>query len=102
MEIRRTLWLPLDDLLVVREFLNPAVSRAGLSRCLKRHGLNWRPVEEGRAGRSEDLQERCAGLRARPLTPVFCNTLLLGRSGSFASGAIRASASCRAAAVLAA
>ena len=47
MEIRRTLWLPLDDLLVVvREFLNPAVSRSGLLRCLTRHGLNRRPVED--------------------------------------------------------
>ena len=47
MEIRRTLWLPLDDLLVVvREFLNPAVSRSGLMRCLKRHGVNRRPLED--------------------------------------------------------
>lgn len=47
MEIRRTLWLPLDDLLVVvREFLNPTVSRSGLMRCLTRHGLNRRPVED--------------------------------------------------------
>lgn len=47
MEIRRTLWLPLDDLLVVvREFPNPAVSRSGLMRCLARHGLNRRPVED--------------------------------------------------------
>lgn len=47
MEIRRTLWLPLDDLLVVtREFLNPAVSRSGLARCLRRHGLNKRPIED--------------------------------------------------------
>ena len=37
--------LPLDDLLVlvlvlvlVREFINPAVSRSGLNRCLVRHG----------------------------------------------------------------
>ncbi len=45
--IRSTLWLPLDDLLVVvREFLNPAVSRSGLARCLKRHGVNRRPVED--------------------------------------------------------
>ena len=50
MEIRRMLWLPLDDLLVVvREFLNPAVSRSGLARCLKRHGLNTRPVEDKEA-----------------------------------------------------
>ncbi len=47
MEIRRTLRLPLDDLLVVvREFLNPKASRSGLARCLKRHGLNRRPVED--------------------------------------------------------
>ena len=47
MEIRRTLWLPLDDLLVVvREFLNPAVSRSGLARCMKRHGVSRRPVED--------------------------------------------------------
>ena len=47
MEVRRTLWLPLDDLLlVVREFLNPHASRSGLARCMKRHGLNRRPVED--------------------------------------------------------
>lgn len=38
--LRRTLLLPLDDLLaVVREFLNPEVSRSGLDRCLRRHGV---------------------------------------------------------------
>ena len=38
--LRRTLLLPLDDLLaVVREFLNPHVSRSGLDRCLRRHGV---------------------------------------------------------------
>jgi transposase-like protein len=37
--LRKTLLLPLDDLLsVVREFLNPHVSRSGLDRCLRRHG----------------------------------------------------------------
>lgn len=37
--LRKTLLLPLDDLLaVVREFLNPNVSRSGLDRCLRRHG----------------------------------------------------------------
>ena len=40
-ELRRTLLLPLDDLLaVVREFLNPDVSRSGLDRCLRRHGVS--------------------------------------------------------------
>ena len=39
-ELRRLLLLPLDDLLVVtREFINPAVSRSGLDRCLRRHGV---------------------------------------------------------------
>ena len=40
-ELRRTMLLPTDDLLVVtREFINPAVSRAGLGRCLRRHGVS--------------------------------------------------------------
>jgi transposase-like protein len=40
-ELRKTLLLPTDDLLsVVREFINPAVSRAGLGRCLRRYGVS--------------------------------------------------------------
>ena len=40
-ELRRTVLLPLDDLLVViREFINPDVSRSGLDRCLRRHGVS--------------------------------------------------------------
>jgi hypothetical protein len=39
-ELRRTTLLPLDDLLaVVREFINEDVSRSGLDRCLRRHGV---------------------------------------------------------------
>jgi transposase InsO family protein len=39
-ELRRTLLLSLDDLLVVvQEFLNNQVSRSGLHRCLRRHGV---------------------------------------------------------------
>ena len=46
-KIRRTLGLPLNErLVVVREFLNPAVSRSGLARCMKRHGVNRGPVED--------------------------------------------------------
>jgi transposase InsO family protein len=38
-QLRKTLLLPLDDLLAVtREFLCPDVSRSGLDRCLHRHG----------------------------------------------------------------
>ena len=40
MALRKTLLVSLDDLLaVVREFLNPDVSRSGLDRCLRRHGV---------------------------------------------------------------
>ena len=40
-ELRRTLLLPLDDLLVVaHEFINPDVSRSGLDRSLRRHGIS--------------------------------------------------------------
>ena len=38
--LRKTLLVSLDDLLaVVREFLSPGVSRSGLDRCLRRHGV---------------------------------------------------------------
>ena len=38
--LRRTLLLPLDDwLAVTREFLCESVSRSGLDRCLRRHGV---------------------------------------------------------------
>ena len=51
-ELRRMVLLPLDDLLAVtREFINPAVSRSGLDRCLRRHGVSdlksLQPVIEG-------------------------------------------------------
>ena len=40
-ELRKTLLFPTDDLLAVTsEFINPAVSRAGLGRCLRRHGAS--------------------------------------------------------------
>ena len=40
-ELRRTVLLPLDDLLIVtREFINADVSRSGLDRCLRRHGVS--------------------------------------------------------------
>jgi len=39
-ELRRTLLLPLDDLLALtHEFINEAASRSGLDRCLRRHGV---------------------------------------------------------------
>ncbi|MCP4570008.1 MAG: IS481 family transposase, partial [FCB group bacterium] len=40
-ELRRTLLLPLDDLLViVHEFICPHMSRSALDRCLRRHGVS--------------------------------------------------------------
>ena len=40
-ELRKSLLLPLDDLLVVvREFINPKMSRSALDRCLRRHGVS--------------------------------------------------------------
>jgi hypothetical protein len=40
-ELRRMLLLPLDDLLAItREFVNADVSRSGLDRCLRRHGVS--------------------------------------------------------------
>lgn len=40
-ELRKTLLLPLDDLLVVvREFIHPDMSRSALDRCLRRHGIS--------------------------------------------------------------
>jgi transposase-like protein len=40
-ELRTTLLLPTDDLLAItREFINADVSRAGLGRCLRRHGVS--------------------------------------------------------------
>lgn len=39
-QLRRSLLLPLDDLLAVtREFICENVSRSGLDRCLRRHGV---------------------------------------------------------------
>jgi hypothetical protein len=39
--LRTTLLLPTDDLLAVtREFVNPAVSRGSIGRCLRRHGVS--------------------------------------------------------------
>jgi transposase InsO family protein len=42
-ELRRTLGLALDDILeAMRRCVNPRLSRSGLHRCLKRHGLSAR------------------------------------------------------------
>jgi len=56
---RRMLLLPLDDrLAVTREFLNPGVSRSGLDRCLRRHGVRDSQV------RDDLLQDEQSPVRA--------------------------------------
>ena len=56
--LRKTLLVSLDDLLaVVREFLNLEVSRSGLDRCLRRHGV----------GNLRDLQAKAP----RPVHKTF-------------------------------
>jgi transposase InsO family protein len=43
LELRRSLALPLDDIVeAMRRCLNPKLSRSGIHRCLKRHGLSTR------------------------------------------------------------
>jgi transposase-like protein len=43
LELRRSLALPLDDIVeAMRRCLNPKLSRSGIHRCLKRHGLSAR------------------------------------------------------------
>jgi transposase-like protein len=60
-ELRKRLLLSLDELLAVcQEFINPEVSRAGLQRCLKRHGLSRladvrNGIDEGEAEHLEHL-----------------------------------------------
>ncbi len=58
--LRIELLLPLDDLLaVVREFIEPAMSRSALDRLLRRRGHSRLPVAGGRwpvAGGRQDAQ----------------------------------------------
>ncbi len=46
-EVRRTLQLPLDDLLIVFKPNMPTLTRSNLHRCLQHHGLSRLPKEEG-------------------------------------------------------
>ena len=65
-ELRRTLLLPLDDLLAVtREFINPDVSRSGLDRCLRRHEVSnlkaLQPEIEGETNPSKTFKDYVPG-----------------------------------------
>ena len=61
LELRTALLLPLDDLVAVtKQFINPAASRAGIHRCLKRHGMeNLRAMQRAQqeaAGEGKDAK----------------------------------------------
>ena len=66
--LRKTLPVSLDDLLaVMREFLNPDVSRSGLDRCLRRHGVgNLRDLK------AKVARSRYSGFKA--YEPGFCTS----------------------------
>ena len=57
-ELRQLLLLPLDDLLAVTQrFIHAGVSRAGLHRCLKRHGVaDLRTMQREREAESGELK----------------------------------------------
>jgi hypothetical protein len=60
--LRKTLLLSLDDLLAVtREFLCPAVSRSGLDRCLRRHGVGNLRTLRPAAARRRSSRSRTTG-----------------------------------------
>jgi hypothetical protein len=83
-ELRRSLALPLDDIVeAMRRCLAPKLSRSGIHRCLKRHGLSARPDPATGAGRH--LPNRDPGR----LHPHRCRYLpRLGRRPSYAYVAI--------------
>lgn len=58
-ELRKSLLLSLDELLhITQEFINPDVSRAGLARCLKRHGVSrLASIKDGEIDESDNLDE---------------------------------------------
>jgi len=69
-ERHQTLLLPLDDLLAVtREFIHPGVSRSGLDRCLRRHGVSnlhaLIPQPEGQAKPIKTFKDYAPGFGAR-------------------------------------
>ncbi len=87
LHLRRTLLLPLDDLLAVtREFICADVSRSGLDRCLRRHGAgnlnDLKPREP--CCRPQGLQELRARLCAHGCE-VPCPRCRTNRNGAICS-----------------
>ena len=104
-ELRRTLLRPLDDLLtVVREFIKAVVSRSGLNRCLRRHGVSdlsaLVPVVEGKSMPVKTFKDCEPGvlhidikyLPQVPMRPI-------GATSSWPSTAPRDGSSCAATAI---
>jgi hypothetical protein len=71
-ELRTRLLLSLDELLAVcKRFINANVSRAGLQRCLKRHGVSRLADMEGSGEFSDaDNPLRANGIRSSHNSPV--------------------------------
>jgi hypothetical protein len=62
--------LPTDDLLaVMREFINPAVSRAGLGRCLRRHGISKLSVQVAHDAAESSQDRQAADRQWQPIQP---------------------------------
>jgi transposase-like protein len=56
-EFRRLTQLPLDDVYLSLRDRIPALTRSNLHRCLKRHGLNIRPQEEGQTREKKKFKD---------------------------------------------
>ncbi len=94
--LRQTLLLPLDDLLAMtREFIHPAVSRSGLDRCLRRHGVSNlsaliphegsnrpRPSRTTRQGSSTLMSKTCRRCPTRRRISLCSSRSIAPRAGS--------------------
>jgi hypothetical protein len=84
LELRRSLALPLDDIVqAMRHGVNPKLSRSGIHRCLKRHGLSARltPQQAPAVAFQTDAPAGCIHIDVKYLPP-------LGRRRSYAYVAI--------------
>jgi transposase InsO family protein len=84
LELRRSLALPLDDIVeAMRRCINPQLSRSGIHRCLKRHGLSARltPQQAPAAASQTDAPAGFVHIDVKYLPP-------LGRRRSYAYAAI--------------
>ena len=93
--LRQPLLLPLDDLLAItREFIHPEVSRSGLDRCLRRHGVSNlsalipqrsnrpRPSRTTRQGSSTLMSKTCRRGPRRRRISLCSSRSIAPRAGS--------------------